>query len=147
MSKMIADPRLYRIWQAMKKRCFRSYRKDYKYYGGRGVTVCEAWLDFQIFSSWAMASGYENTLALDRVDNDGNYEPGNCQWLSIADNLRKAGHHKWDNGCKRGHPWTKENILINTGGRKTCRICHRERGKRSRLRRAPQVTVHGSATP
>lgn len=68
--------RLYVIWINMKGRCFNQSRPDYKYYGGRGITVCDEWKNsFQDFKSWAMSSGYNDNLTIDRIDVDGDYCP------------------------------------------------------------------------
>lgn len=74
--------RLYNIWSRMKQRCFNKKYHGYHYYGGRGITVCKEWLDYLPFHNWAMSNGYENNLTLDRKDNNRNYEPGNCRWIT-----------------------------------------------------------------
>jgi hypothetical protein len=76
--------RLYTIYTGMRVRCSNEKAINYKDYGGRGIKVCDEWLnDFMCFYSWAIGSGYSDKLSIDRKDNDGNYEPDNCQWETM----------------------------------------------------------------
>lgn len=78
--------RVYRIWQAMKSRCGNSNVPCYSYYGGRGIKVCDEWLNsFESFYEWSMVNGYAADLTIDRIDVNGNYEPSNCRWVTMAE--------------------------------------------------------------
>lgn len=85
------DHRLIGIWRAMISRCTNIDNARYSSYGGRGITVCKEWLaSFDSFYEWAVANGYEEHLTIDRINNDGNYEPSNCRWTTYAiQNLNK----------------------------------------------------------
>jgi hypothetical protein len=83
--------RLWRIWAGMTDRCRRPKNSGFKYYGARGISVCPEWRDdYPAFRDWALANGYGDGLTIDRVDPDGNYEPGNCRWVSASENSRRA---------------------------------------------------------
>ena len=74
---------LYQVWANMKSRCMTTTCHNYHYYGGRGITICNEWAkSFIAFKKWAMSHGYANTLQIDRINNDGDYTPDNCRWVT-----------------------------------------------------------------
>ena len=90
--------RLYGIWAGIKRRCYNPHEKTYEYYGGRGIRICDEWLnDFEKFNEWAFANGYDENAkrgdcTIDRINVDGDYEPTNCRWVDMniqAKNKRK----------------------------------------------------------
>ena len=84
------DHRIYKVWNSMKQRCCNPNIKIYKWYGGRGIRVCDEWLDFNPFLIFAESNGYKIGLELDRIDNNGNYEPGNCRFVDHTTNVRNS---------------------------------------------------------
>lgn len=86
--KHLAITRLYFIWQGMKQRCFDINDSAYKWYGAKGITVCDEWLKFENFYKWAHENGYTENLTIDRKDNTRNYEPVNCKWSTVKEQNR-----------------------------------------------------------
>ena len=85
----ISKTRLYGILCGMKTRCYNSKSEQYKWYGGKGITICEEWRGnngVQTFIEWALNNGYEENLSIDRIDSSGNYEPANCRWVTRSEN-------------------------------------------------------------
>lgn len=89
-TKKGANGTLYNSWKAMKARCYIPSNKRFKHYGGRGIRVCIQWYDYRNFKKWALANGHRNGLTIDRRDNDGHYEPENCQWITRKENTIKG---------------------------------------------------------
>lgn len=87
-------PSFYHSWQNMKARCNNPNHPRYYRYGGRGITVCKEWITIEGFSDWALVSGWQDGLSIDRIDNDGDYCPENCRWISISANSRKKSTTK-----------------------------------------------------
>ena len=90
-----SNTRLYRIRVGMINRCYNEKNKKYHIYGGRGIAVCEEWLNsFDAFYKWAMSHSYNDNLTIDRINGDGNYEPLNCRWSTYSEqNKNRRKYH------------------------------------------------------
>ena len=86
-SEGLSQHPLYHKWRGMKRRCYDKNDSHYQYYGGRGITICEEWLySFKAFYEWSLENGWEEGLEIDRINNDGNYEPSNCRYVTRKTN-------------------------------------------------------------
>lgn len=110
--------RLYHIWVNIKYRCYNQHCNHYFRYGGRGISVCKEWIEsYEIFELWSLENGYTDILSLDRINNDGNYDPNNCRWATA----REQGNNKSNNqyyeydGLKLTLPEWANRYKINYG--------------------------------
>ena len=105
------NPRLKRIFGAIKDRCLNEKAKAYMRYGGRGIKICKEWLeDSYSFYSWALENGYDDNLSIDRIDVDGDYEPLNCRWTTMyvqANNKKNNVFLVYNNEKKSISQWSK----------------------------------------
>ncbi len=120
--------KLQKVFHDMKLRCYNPNNKAYRWYGAKGIKVCDEWiLEPSKFEEWAIKSGYADGLTIDRIDSNGDYEPDNCRWLTQEDNSRRAGRVNWitvGNETLTGKQWATKlgcginrvNKLIRTKG-------------------------------
>lgn len=114
----------YRTWGHIKSRCLNPNVPDFKRYGGRGIRICDRWRDD--FAAFLADMGHRPSGAhsIDRINNDGDYEPGNCRWATKkeqANNRRRPVVLL----CRRGHELTESNAYSSPKGKRRCRTCSR----------------------
>lgn len=115
---MSKNRQLYICWKNIRQRCSNSNSKRYKYYGGKGIKVCNEWDKYCEFEKWAISNGFVEGLTIDRINVNGDYEPNNCRWV---DNYVQANNKTnnflitYNNETKTIHQWAKiYNIKANT---------------------------------
>lgn len=98
-AKRIASNKLYRTWVGMKQRCSNPNTPSWKHYGGKGIKVCDEWQDFEAFRRWSLTNGFNDTPTLDQMDmlsierkkSNLDYCPGNCEWITRRENIKRTG--------------------------------------------------------
>lgn len=107
----LSDTRLYNIFYNMKSRCYNTKNPYFYNYGGRGITICNEWLnDFTAFYNWAITNRYKDNLQIDRIDVNGNYEPTNCRWVTIIQNSNNKRTNRYETYMGETHTiaeWAK----------------------------------------
>lgn len=93
--------KLYWIWSCMKQRCFNPNARAFKWYGAKGIKVCDEWIhDFATFRKWAYDNGYIEGLSIDRIDSKKDYCPENCRWITLSENVARAHNTNKENKNK-----------------------------------------------
>lgn len=100
MKHELSKTRLYSIYSGMKQRCYNPQNPGYKWYGAKGITICDEWMNengLQNFIEWALNHGYNENLTIDRIKSNKGYCPENCQWVTLSLNSSKAHMNESEN--------------------------------------------------
>ncbi len=122
-------------WNAMKRRCIDPTAHNWRWYGGRGIRVCDEWqASFDAYYDYV--GDRPPGLTLDRIDNDGNYEPGNVRWATGREQmLNKRDYNRSKTCCPQGHPYDEANTYLDKRNRRSCKACGVLAASRYRERR------------
>lgn len=110
----MSKTRVYKEWKGIKDRCLNQNNPNYKNYGGRGIKVCDEWIEergFENFYNWAINNGYQDNLTIERNDVNGNYDPSNCRWIPLCDqalNTRANVYLEYNGESKPIAQWARE---------------------------------------
>lgn len=110
----MSKSKLFSIWHGMCERCNNPKHSSYEKYGGRGIKICDEWLNSKDFFKWALSNGYKEGLTIDRIDVNGNYEPSNCRWVDwiTQANNTSRNHYLTINGeTKTVAQWARLNNI------------------------------------
>ena len=106
------DQKLLNIWRSIHDRCYNENNQNYNNYGGKGIKICDEWLNnFEVFQTWALDNGFNNSLSIDRINNDGNYEPTNCRWATAKIQNNNRTNNKYitiNNETKTLQEWCNQ---------------------------------------
>jgi hypothetical protein len=131
-------------WQQMVYRCTDPRHHAWRNYGGRGIKVATEWLDFETY--YAAVGDRPAGMSLDRIDNDGNYEPSNVRWATPVEQRANRRHdpNLVKTHCPQGHPYAGDNLYVTTDSKRACRTCKRDSTRRSRLNNVHAQPARGA---
>lgn len=113
---------LYSRWKRMKQRCLNPNSSDYKHYGARGIKICDLWISQpEEFINWCLNNGWKKELLIDRINNDGNYSPENCRFISVRrSNGNRRRKYKLPTGVRKTSDNKKYQAIIKFNGKTIC---------------------------